>query len=425
MPFSPEKPIVSPERLGPKGDGICRDRRGTIYVERSAPLDQLKIKVFEDSAGVKRGEILEIVKASPHRQNPPCPHYHQCGNCTLLHLKTDYYRKWKTETVQEAFLKLGIKPQTWLEPIFLGGHNRRRATFSVLKKRGKVKMGYYKRRSKELTEIESCEIADPVMLEFKKQIKPFLSFLTQEGEPLDLFAQWVDGKMDLVITGPLGKHGKPNRAFVETLKDALEVSQVSRVSWKSESKIQVLIQKEPIETKFGSISVELPPGAFLQPTLEGEKALVSAVMKALPTAGKFADLFSGCGTFTGPMLERGSVEAFEFYEPAVASLSRAARENNLGVYKRDLFKNPLRHQDLSKFDAIVFDPPRAGCPEQAHELALSKCPTLIGVSCNPATFARDSKIILKGGYKLKSLQVVDQFLGSHHVEIVGVFKKTK
>jgi len=149
------------------------------------------------------------------------------------------------------------------------------------------------------------------------------------------------------------------------------------------------------------------------------------LMAALPEGKQFADLFSGCGTFSGAMLSRGSVDSFESSNSAVKSLSEATRNFPLKVYRRDLFKNPIRHQDLNRFDAIVFDPPRAGCEEQAHQMALSKCKTLIGVSCNPATFARDAKILVRGGYQLQSLQVIDQFLWSHHVELVGVFKKLR
>lgn len=425
MALPPQKPILSPEKLGPKGDGICFSPRGTVYVERAAPKDRLKIKFFRDSTGMSRGEILEIIEPSPYRQTPTCPHYSQCGNCTLLHLKTDYYQHWKCETVSEALLKLSIQPDRWLNPLFLGGQNRRRVTFTLLKKRGKTTLGYYKRRSQELTEIQTCDIAHPRIMEFKKFLKPYLPFLSHEGEPLDIFVQLVGEKLDVVLRGPLGKSGRPDSAFNHLLKEIFEISPVARVTWKEENRIHTLFEKGPVEIKFGELKVKLPPGAFLQPTLEGEKALVDSVLGALPKIGKFADLFSGCGTFSGPMLQKGSVEAFEVDSAAVNSLSVASKEKPLKVYRKDLFTSPLSAPELSKFDAIVFDPPRAGCSDQAYQLARSRCRIVIGVSCNPATFARDAKILTRGGYRLKTMQVIDQFLGSHHVEMVGVFIKSK
>lgn len=423
MAFRSEKPIVRPTRLGPKGDAPFPSARGTIYIERAAPLDLVKIKAFKDPKGIQRAEIVKIIEPSPYRQAATCPHYDQCGNCTLLHLKTEYYRKWKTEVVKEAFLKIGVSPEQWLKPIFSQGHNRRRATFTLLKKRGKTTMGYYKRRSQELSEINSCEIAHPKILELKAFLKPYLHFLVTEGEPLDLLIQLVGDRIDLVLKGPVGKIGKPDKAFKQLVRDIFEVSMVARVSWKDKSSVVPLFESSPMELSFGDLKVKLPPGAFLQPTQEGEKTLVEAVINSIPHSGRYADLFAGCGTFSGPMLKYGSVEAFESDLLAVKSLAQASKNKELGVYRRDLFKNPLLHRDISKFDAVIFDPPRAGCIEQSHEMALSKCPTLIGVSCNPATFARDAKTIVRGGYRLKSLQVVDQFLGSHHVEVVGVFKK--
>lgn len=413
------------DSLGPKGDGLALSPRGTVYLERTAPGDHVQATIYRDSEGVLRGDVLDVTKPSPNRQIPPCPHYEKCGNCTLQHLNTEFYRYWKPQMVKEAFLKVGLKPQNWLQPIFVGGHNRRRLTFTAVKKRGTIVMGYYQRRSKEVTDIESCEISVPQILELKKLLKPFLKLLVKEGQPVDLFFQIVEGSIDLVISDPMLKMGKIDSTTVKVLQDLSDVTPISRISFKTGDKIQTILKKEPINKRFGRLKIELPPAAFLQPTSEGEEALVTSVMEALPVKGKFADLFSGCGTFSGPLLERGSVEAFESHAPAVKALSKPSHQYPLRVYSRDLFKNPVRHQDLNQFDAIVFDPPRAGCVEQAHEMALSRCPTLVGVSCNPATFARDAKVLCKGKYQLKSLQVIDQFLWSHHVEVVGVFTKTR
>jgi 23S rRNA (uracil1939-C5)-methyltransferase len=423
MVFPPLKLEI--DRLGPKGDGIARSPRGSVYLERTAPGDQVKAKIYKDSEGVLRGDVVAVTHPSPYRQTPPCPHYEKCGNCTLQHLNTEFYRFWKTNMVKEAFLKVGLKPLKWLKPIFVEGHNRRRLTFTVVKKKGKVVMGYYQRRSKEVTDIESCEIADPKLLELKKTLKPFLNRLVKEGQTADLFFQLIDESIDMVISDPFGKLGKIDSTTLNILEDLCDVTSISRVSFKVDDKFQTLIKKQTVHKPFGKLKVELPPAAFLQPTSEGEEALVSSVMNALPTQGKFADLFSGCGTFSGPLLDRGSVDAFESGALAVKALSKLSSEVPLRVYRRDLFKNPVRYQDLNSFDAIVFDPPRAGCVEQAHEMALSNCKTLVGVSCNPATFARDAKILSKGKYQLKSLQVIDQFLWSHHVEVVGVFIKTR
>jgi 23S rRNA (uracil1939-C5)-methyltransferase len=143
----------------------------------------------------------------------------------------------------------------------------------------------------------------------------------------------------------------------------------------------------------------------------------------LPSSGRFADLFSGCGTFTGPMLERGPVDAYETVESAIRALDKAKADKSLKAFRRDLFSNPLRRDEANRYDAIVFDPPRAGAPEQVKALASGRTPLIVGVSCNPATFARDARILVDGGYRLDSVKVIDQFTWSHHVELVAGFTR--
>lgn len=413
--------------LGPKGDGVHRGPRGRVYVERSAPGDILKGNVQVDRAGIPRAEIVELLEPSPHRQSAPCPHYSVCGNCTLQHLNRDYYRVWKTKMVGEAFRAEGIRPQNWLKPIFIEGGKRRRATFSAYKGRRSLTLGYYQRRSQRIHDIDSCLVADPRLLELRAAIKPLLLPLLPEAQPVDVFLQLSGGAVDVVLTGPIGPSGRPEEAIRPLAQKILEIPGVARVSWRIRegAVIEPWLHRGAVPAQFGILQVALPPDAFLQPTAEGESALVEAVMSELPEDGHFADLFSGCGTFSGPMLTNGSVDSFESDAAAVQALAKAARGMPLRVYKRDLFKNPLHPQELNHFDAVVFDPPRAGCEAQAVAIAKSRVSKVVGLSCNPATFARDAGILIRGGYRLKSLQVVDQFVWSHHVEVVGVFTKSR
>ncbi len=397
--------------LGPKGDGIHQNSRGRVFVERTVPGDRVKARLERDSMGLSRGEVIEVMQPSRFRMKAPCPHYEACGNCTLQHINEGFYRNWKKELVGESFAKVGLLPRRWIPPVFLPGANRRRATFSARRTGKKIHFGYYRRRSKLLTDIDTCLIADPRILEFKKAFAPHLPSLLKAEETLDVFVQLVGDQVDVVLTG--------NAVSPKVLSE-IGITRLSvRATEKDEPRI--LFQKTPITTKFGSLKVELPPGAFLQPTLAGEKALTDAVLAALPAKGRFADLFSGSGTFTGPLSARGPVEAFESTPSAVRALSKAG----IRAFRRDLFRQPLRREELRRYDAVVFDPPRAGCEAQAEALAQSGVPVVVGVSCNPATLARDARILADGGYWLQSLQLVDQFLFSHHVEVVAVFTKKR
>ncbi|MBI4405971.1 MAG: class I SAM-dependent RNA methyltransferase [Deltaproteobacteria bacterium] len=326
--------------------------------------------------------------------------------------------------MKDAFRKQKLEPGQWLETVFLGGDNRRRATFTALKQHGKILVGYYRRRSNQITDIRSCLIADPKLLELRSKCKSFLKEILRERVRTDIFVQLVDKAVDMVITGPVGRKGEPDRALRELVAQWMEAAHVTRISWRASERdsIRVLAAKDQVVARFGPLKINLPPAAFLQPTVEGEQALVSAVLAVLPPSGKFADLFSGCGTFSGPMVARGSVDAYESATNAVNALSKA-QLSGFRVFRRDLFRNPLRRDEINRYDVVCFDPPRAGCREQVAEMACSKAPILVGVSCNPATFARDTRILCDGGYRLQSLQIVDQFLWSHSVELVGVLSK--
>ena len=146
-------------------------------------------------------------------------------------------------------------------------------------------------------------------------------------------------------------------------------------------------------------------------------------------ARKIVDLFSGCGTFALPLAKSATVYAVDSDRAAIDALAKAARAaqsagvNPVKAEARDLFERPLTAKELNDFDAIVFDPPRAGAAAQAKEIAASKVPRVIGVSCNPASFARDAAILRDGGYRPRIVTPVDQFVWSAHVELVGVFER--
>lgn len=410
------KTLLHIEQLGPHGDGIAHSPRGIVYVDRTAPGDTLEASVKKDAKGILRGEPLQFHELSPLRINPPCRHFEECGNCTLQHISKNFYQSWKEEKVRLALRKWKLKPATWLPSLFLGGANRRRATFSLTRNRGKLIAGYYQRRSQQLSHIAACEVALPDLLERKQALEPFLSALVQEGEVLDLFLQKIGNQYEAVLT-------EPKKTKKEFLTALIESDLLDRFALKTKKGIQTLHQPRELYAHFGELKVALPPASFLQPTVEGEMALTQAVLQAVSPSSSIADLFSGAGTFSGPLLSRGPVSSFEWNLHAVNNLKKAAKDLPLQAFRRDLFLNPLKSKELKAFETVVLDPPRAGCLEQARWIAQSRCPTVVSISCNPATFARDAHALVQGGYFFKSVQVIDQFLWSSHVEMVGVFLK--
>ena len=173
----------------------------------------------------------------------------------------------------------------------------------------------------------------------------------------------------------------------------------------------------------GGVTVPLPTATFLQATFSGQDALIEQVLKGAGEAARVADLFCGIGTFALPLSPSASVLAVDSDGPALMGLTGAVRQagRQVETEKRDLFDRPLTADELEGFDAVVIDPPRAGAAAQARELARSNVPVVVSVSCNPDTFARDAAE-LAAAYDLISLAVVDQFIWSLHIEVVGTFR---
>lgn len=412
--------------LGAHGDGVHQAARTRIYVERALPGDTVTAALREGDDGLWRGDLVDVVTPSPHRASAPCPHYDACGGCSLQHATPTFYKDWKVALVRDALAKRDLAPLVWQEPVFLPAGARRRVTFAALKKNNAVSLGFNRRRSHQVTDVPGCLAVAPAIMELRARLATSLAPVLKEGKEADVFIQTIDGRTELVITGPVGKTGRPDLAVHEAMARLGEEAGIGRIAWRPRARDvpEIMLERTPLVAQFGALSVTLPPLAFLQPTRAGEEALVSALLALLPQNGTFADLFAGCGTFTGSMLARGHVDAFEGSADAVRAMDKAKGALPLRATVRDLFRNPLRPDELKRYDAAVFDPPRAGAQAQAAALAASSVPRIIGVSCSPASFARDARLLVDGGYKLESVRVVDQFTWSHHVELIGAFVRS-
>ena len=188
--------------------------------------------------------------------------------------------------------------------------------------------------------------------------------------------------------------------FTPEFKSAAAGVGAIRVVWND----KIVFQSEKPIIKFGDVAVEYPAGAFLQPGKPGEGALREMVVSAAAGARRVADLFCGLGSFTFAT----NADGFDIVGAGV---------------RRDLFAHPLTVGMLKQYDCVIMDPPRAGAMAQCRELVKSDVGRVIYVSCNPETFRRDMEILTRGGYKLRDLIPVDQFVGSAHWELFSVFEK--
>lgn len=396
----------------------------SVYIPKAAAGDVLSACVVEGKDDYK-GDIIAIRTPSSERISAPCPHYETCGGCALQHVGADTYRAWKIAKVKTTLERTGIAPRIWEEPVFLPPATRRRTTFAVLKTNEKnLILGYHAPRSHTITDISSCLILDPVLDTLIKSMRPYLLRLAPLRKAVDVTLQNAGG-LDVVLTGDWQDRGMFTLEQNESLAAMANDLDMARISLREHehAPCEILLTRKPVLKTFGALKVPLPPAAFLQASDAGEKILGDIVLRHAHDATHIADLFCGCGTFTGKLLQAGkSVLAIDSDAAAIQALG-GYKNPELTVRKQNLFKEPvpLREFESLNIDTIVIDPPRAGAKEQIEVLAQSTIPRIIGVSCNPATFARDARILQDGGYHLESLTLVDQFVWSPHAELVGLF----
>jgi 23S rRNA (uracil1939-C5)-methyltransferase len=404
--------------VGHQGDGIAEAAGGRVFVPYTLPGETVEIERQGKAEGGERARLVNIVVPSAERVTPICPYFGVCGGCALQHWRDDGYRDWKRALVVSALRHEGI--ETEVAPLIdAHGEGRRRAVLHARRFDGKsIKVGFAERRSHEIVEIERCPVLAPALGHVFEIGRLVAETLFPKEKPLDLHFTATDGGLDLDVRGS----GQIDQKMTAALARIASEEKLARLTRHGELVTQL---SEP-SIKIGGARVVLPPGAFLQATQAGEDTLAKLVLDAAGKVKKIADLFCGVGTFSLRLAERAKILAADSDARAVATLAKGAKAPGLKPVEtitRDLFRRPLVAVELKGCDIVVLDPPRQGAEAQARELARSKIGRVIYVSCNPASFASDAKILVEGGYKLRHVTPVDQFRYSAHVELVGVFER--
>ncbi len=399
--------------LGHRGDGVAQTPAGPIYVSYSLPGETVTV---ERVAGhPDRRHLLHVDKPSRERATPVCKHFGQCGGCALQHWSPAEYRLWKRGLVAEALEQQGlVAPLAAL--IDAHGEGRRRAVLHA--RRGThdvLEVGFTAPRAHHVIAIDECPILAPGLNRAINVAWAIAEVLQRAEKPLDIQATATDSGLDVDVRGS----GKLTPERMAALARVAQTHKLARLTRHGE----LVAQTRPPVMNVGRAGVPLPPGAFLQATALGEETLARLVTGHVGKARRVADLFAGIGPFALRLAESARVFAADSEADAIDALNKAAAGATglkpIEAVTRDLFRRPLMASELKGYDAVVFDPPRQGAERQAQELAKSGVRTVVAVSCNANTFARDARHLVDGGYQVDQITPVDQFRYSHHVEIVA------
>jgi 23S rRNA (uracil1939-C5)-methyltransferase len=412
------------ERLGGRGDGVALLYEGPLYVPYALPGERVRARIGAPRGEGWVGRAEAILAPAPARVAPACRHFTVCGGCALQHLTPPEYRRFKREQIVSALTHRGFADATVAEPLVSPPASRRRASVAVRRTAEGCVIGFHEPAGTRIVPIAECPVTAPAIIDLLPALAACLERCLPASGSATVAIALLGRDLDVVIDAA----GAPDLAAREALAGFAAERDLARLSWRtaSDAAPEPIAQRRPVRAEFGGVPVALPPGAFLQATADGERAIVDAVRAALPADGRVVDLYAGCGTIGLALAEQGrAVHAVELDQAALGALAAAARAARLAVTteRRDLARQPLGPDALGGFAAALFDPPRAGAPAQAAALAGSAVPTVVAVSCHPGTFARDARILVDGGYQLEAVQPIDQFLWSAHVELVAVFRR--
>jgi 23S rRNA (uracil1939-C5)-methyltransferase len=403
-------------RLGHRGDGIADGPQGPLYVPYVLPGEAVEVEPFPGHPDRRHAVRIEI--ASAERIAPICPHFGVCGGCALQHWETARYRAWKRDLVVAALAQAGLEAPVG-DLIDAHGAGRRRAVFHARRVTHDVlQVGFTAYRAHHVVPIDLCPVLAPELTGAIEAAWALAEVLRPERKPLDIQVTASEPGLDIDVRGS----GPLPPALMARLAGLAQAHRLARLTRHGE----LIAQRATPTLRMGRAQVALPPGAFLQATAEGEATLARLVIAYAGDAGIVGDLFAGVGPFALRLAERARVSAVDSDAAAIAALRQAAGARGLKpieAHVRDLFRRPLVAAELARFDAVVFDPPRQGAQAQARALAESKVPVVVAVSCNAATFARDARLLVGGGYRLLAVTPVDQFRYSAHVEIVARFAR--
>ncbi len=403
------------DHVGHRGDGVGFSGGESLFVPYT--LGGETVEVEQVAGHPDRRQLSRVTHASAERIAPFCRYFGACGGCAIQHWQPEAYRAWKRAIVVDTLAHAGIQCEV---DALVDAHGAGRRRVTVHARRGSdgvLRTGFAAASSHAIVAIDDCPILDPALRGALDAARALAAALAAAGKPLDIQVTAASNGLDVDVRGS----GPLKAKMIATLSDIAQLHGLARLTRHGE----LVLMRTPPAIEIGTARVNLPPGAFLQATAAGEEALAALVAGHCKRAKHIADLFCGVGPFALRLAARARISAFDSDAGAVMALQKASTSASglkpIKAEARDLFQRPLMPQELRDYDAVVFDPPRQGAQAQVRQLVAGKIPVVIAVSCNVATFARDARILIDGGYEIGNVTPIDQFRHTPHVELVARF----
>ncbi|HEY9722673.1 MAG TPA: 23S rRNA (uracil(1939)-C(5))-methyltransferase RlmD [Oscillatoriaceae cyanobacterium] len=441
-----DRPELTIESLVGGGEALARYEGYTVFVPYAVPGDRVRARVISAKPGYARALLEEVIAPGPNRVQPQCPAFARCGGCQWQGLDYAGQLDWKTRLVAEALERVGgLDPQGVLRPTLASPepwHYRNKVHWAVAKQNGRWEIGLYEPRSHAIAEVPSCAIQNDAlnrMLAAVRELLPRFDFApydeaTGRGWLRSIFAKagHASGETMLGLVTRTAAFAQ-EQAFVAAVREALPAltTLVQNVHPEAGNKLlgretRALFGPGVIRERVGGLEYLISAQSFFQVNSSAIELLYEQVALAcdLPSAPRVLDAYSGTGSIALYLAARGAKEVLGL--EIVPAATRDAGENAArnGLAERARFVTGAVERELPKLvsnglsvDVVVLDPPRKGCePEVLTAVARMGVPKIVYVSCNPATLARDLKLLGEAGYRTVQVQPVDMFPQTAHVE---------
>ncbi len=403
--------------------GIGRHQGKAVMIPKTAPGDTVVARVVDAKERYSVGEIVRISKASSLRQDPPCPYIARCGGCPWQHVRHGSQLLAKQKSVEDALRRIGKLHDFELKPIIaslLTYHYRRRIR---LQRDGSKRLGFFTSSSHQLVEIDRCLIADDKLNGLIEQLRRWSEELITDVEHLEV----VTGdelNQNVVFGQSAGGFISQDSASCERLlkeNQYLNGLILRGINWRRTwGEVAVSIIPED------GLCLRVDADVFTQVNSQGNRQLLNQLLAAADfnRADRVLELYSGAGNFTHSIAKRvGDIVAVEGYRPAFESGKRSAEMNGISNIHWICSPVPAALARLKKqqqrYSKIVLDPPRSGAKGLERDLAALAAEKILYISCNPATLARDLAALTEQGYSLRTVQPVDLFPHTFHVEAIA------
>ena len=406
--------------IGARGDGIADYCDGVVYIPHTVTGDRVEATIVTRRNDALIAHLDRVLNPGTDRVKAPCSHFGFCGGCALQHVRDDAYRDWKVNLLRQTMSRRDLDVTKIRDLVVVPTASRRRARFTARRTQRGVQLGFNAAASHNIINIEQCHLLVPAITAVLDDLRVLLEVLLPASGKANVHITETATGLDVWLAANI-------RHSVETdmcLAEFAESTDLARLSVGNQPNA-VLVRRTP-RVNIQGVDITPPPGGFLQASLMGEQSLAAIVRQGVGEATKIVDLFAGIGTFSFAMgrdVEVVAVEGDRDQVQAMIQGRNAARLTRVEVKMRDLVRRPLSVAELNGFEAVVFDPPRAGARSQSRIIAASMVPRIVGISCNLSTFVRDVRTLVDGGYRLLSVTPVDQFPWSRHLELVACLQR--